>query len=95
MASSRNFLSPVKDFIGCISEVHFDHVALDLNNVLQDKDSMAGCPPSSVVDGGDSCTATTCTSNENGICSVTLDGPKCECFTKYVGKNCQTSKSSH
>lgn len=74
--------------MGCISEVRFDHVTLDLNNFLQDRGSTPGCPALNA--GG--CAPDTCTSVDNGVCSMTLDGPMCDCFSKNVGKNCEKSK---
>ena len=63
-------------------------MTLDLNNYLQNKGSKTGCPALNT----DGCAPETCTSVDNGVCSLTLDGPVCDCFSKNVGKNCEKSK---
>nr|AFI99116.1 seven transmembrane protocadherin flamingo [Clytia hemisphaerica] len=80
----RTFISPVKDFIGCMRNIVFDHNSLDLSNYLHNFGSAANCPAPEP-----SCNDAYCTKYVNGDCHETFDGPKCSCRSRFVGQRCE------
>lgn len=80
----RTFLSPVKDFVGCIRNLMIDHAMQDLSDLLWNHFSTAKCPVPT-----EKCTTSYCTKPMNGDCIETMNGPKCECRGNFVGERCQ------
>jgi len=84
----RTFLSPTKDFVGCISNVTVNRQKLDLSVPLYNFKSQAKCPAPKT-----SCSDDVCTKLINGECLKTLKGRMCECRGRFSGQKCEKGLS--
>lgn len=76
------FLIKNTDFVGCIKDFHIDHVLLDLNTSVAEKDTQPGCAPKKNF-----CISSPC--KHGGTCSDSWSTFHCECVEGTAGKTCE------
>ncbi|XP_023246804.1 protocadherin-like wing polarity protein stan [Copidosoma floridanum] len=77
-----NFQVRNKDFVGCISDFHVDHIFVDLNSFVADNGTTSGCPEKRSF-----CESNPC--YNDGKCREVWASYVCECMEGFSGPQCE------